>query len=402
VLTDVLPGLRLFRYPEKWLGPLAFAVSALAALGCAQIERRGLARLGVVLAAVAVAELFAAGSSFLKTRLVPEDALSPPKFPWPALEAAGLSTHDRLLRLPTNGPLARSARDGEEAHNDALVRARQVEWNVQTLLGNNASRAGLQRVSGLSSFSFQAAEELWEAAAKAGAIARLADVLAARWVLTTPLDAEDFRKRPELAGLLPRSGPKVEWQTPLGELVLFERATALERAYVAEEAVAVVERREAMARLLAAEHDPHRRAVVELGTPDAGPGESFTFTSTSTSTFSSTESVSAPKPAPGIRFLDDEPCRVVVEIAGPVPAGAWLVLNDSFHPGWRAWVDGEEASVARANVFARGVALRPSSRRVEFRYEPPSLRVGAAVSTLAWTGILAGACVAWRRRRVSR
>ncbi|MFQ5540291.1 MAG: YfhO family protein, partial [Candidatus Binatia bacterium] len=59
-----------------------------------------------------------------------------------------------------------------------------------------------------------------------------------------------------------------------------------------------------------------------------------------------------------------------------------LVLADSFYPGWKVFVDGEEREVLRANYFFRGVFLSPGDHRVVFRYEPASLYYGAVISLL--------------------
>jgi hypothetical protein len=64
-----------------------------------------------------------------------------------------------------------------------------------------------------------------------------------------------------------------------------------------------------------------------------------------------------------------------------------LVLADSFYPGWKVFVDGEEREIMRANFFFRAVQLTPGDHEVDFAYEPASLRYGLAV-TLLTMGIL--------------
>ena len=60
-----------------------------------------------------------------------------------------------------------------------------------------------------------------------------------------------------------------------------------------------------------------------------------------------------------------------------------LVLADSFYPGWRVYVDGEESKIFKANFFFRGVALSPGDHTVVFRYEPASFYYGAIVSLVS-------------------
>jgi hypothetical protein len=89
-----------------------------------------------------------------------------------------------------------------------------------------------------------------------------------------------------------------------------------------------------------------------------------------------------------------------VNIQASLNSPGVLVLADSFDPGWRAFVNGTEAEILRANLFFRAVLLKPGNHLVEFRYQPRSFSVGMTVS-LATVAILigAGAVTALRRRR---
>src|SRR5205814_7944695 len=60
----------------------------------------------------------------------------------------------------------------------------------------------------------------------------------------------------------------------------------------------------------------------------------------------------------------------------------YLVLADTYYPGWVARVDGVEQPILRADYLFRAVAVRPGQQVVEFRYEPTSFRIGAATSGL--------------------
>ncbi len=62
-----------------------------------------------------------------------------------------------------------------------------------------------------------------------------------------------------------------------------------------------------------------------------------------------------------------------------------LVVNEAWYPGWRAWVDGTETPVVRANGFARAVSLAPGDHTVTMKFVP---RGGA---TLRW--LMAGSWV---------
>ena len=80
---------------------------------------------------------------------------------------------------------------------------------------------------------------------------------------------------------------------------------------------------------------------------------------------------------------------------------AVLVVNDSYYPGWRAWVDGKAAPIYRVNYGFRGVAVPAGECQVEMRYEPASFRVGVFVSLLALAVLLGWACASCLASAVS-
>ena len=77
----------------------------------------------------------------------------------------------------------------------------------------------------------------------------------------------------------------------------------------------------------------------------------------------------------------------------------YLVLLDSYYPGWHAYVDGKEARILAANYAFRAVEVRAGKHRVEFLYRPRSFYAGLSVTGLA---IALGTAVVFRRRDVVR
>jgi uncharacterized membrane protein YfhO len=72
----------------------------------------------------------------------------------------------------------------------------------------------------------------------------------------------------------------------------------------------------------------------------------------------------------------------LVTIATSADSEAVLVLADSYYPGWKAFVDGREEVIRRANLFFRAVRLPAGNHTVEFRYEPRSFVIGLAISAI--------------------
>jgi uncharacterized membrane protein YfhO len=67
----------------------------------------------------------------------------------------------------------------------------------------------------------------------------------------------------------------------------------------------------------------------------------------------------------------------------------YLVLSDTFYPGWRAFVDGRRAEIVPADHAFRAVYVPVGQHVVEFRYQPGSLQFGAILSALAWLAFAA-------------
>jgi hypothetical protein len=81
---------------------------------------------------------------------------------------------------------------------------------------------------------------------------------------------------------------------------------------------------------------------------------------------------------------------------------AWLVLSDTYYPGWTASVDGQPASVLRGDVLFRVVPVPGGEHDVELQFQPASVKLGAAISLGALLFIIVGLVVAGRAARPRR
>ncbi|MGV7220424.1 MAG: YfhO family protein [Nitrospinales bacterium] len=71
----------------------------------------------------------------------------------------------------------------------------------------------------------------------------------------------------------------------------------------------------------------------------------------------------------------------------------FLVLLDSYFPGWTVKVDGKEEKILRANHFFRAVKLGPGQHTLEFDYFPDSFRVGLLISFISFLILILSAIV---------
>jgi hypothetical protein len=95
-----------------------------------------------------------------------------------------------------------------------------------------------------------------------------------------------------------------------------------------------------------------------------------------------------------------------IEVRATASADAWLVLSDTFYPGWTATLDGQPIPVLRGDVLFRVVRIPAGAHNVVFTFAPASIQAGLAVSLAALLVVLASGVLLMRRpppdRRVQR
>jgi uncharacterized membrane protein YfhO len=61
----------------------------------------------------------------------------------------------------------------------------------------------------------------------------------------------------------------------------------------------------------------------------------------------------------------------------------YVVLLDRFDPNWQAAVDGQPATILRANHLMRAVRAPEGTHQIRFTYEPRGLKSGLVISLAA-------------------
>jgi uncharacterized membrane protein YfhO len=75
-----------------------------------------------------------------------------------------------------------------------------------------------------------------------------------------------------------------------------------------------------------------------------------------------------------------------------------LVLSDTYYPGWKAFVNGKETKIYKADYTFRAIPLNAGVHRVAFVYDPISFKLGAGVTILGILGCVGMGWIARRRR----
>ncbi len=97
-----------------------------------------------------------------------------------------------------------------------------------------------------------------------------------------------------------------------------------------------------------------------------------------------------------VKMVEYKPERVAMDVRAS--ADGYVLLTDSWYPGWVAFVDGVEMPIERGDYIFRAVRVGAGTHLVEFEYRPLSLYGGAALSLIAL--LILGGVYVWSRRVV--
>lgn len=108
-------------------------------------------------------------------------------------------------------------------------------------------------------------------------------------------------------------------------------------------------------------------------------------------------------PAEKISAAINTPDQIKVDVHSDRPA--MLLFNDSYHPDWKAYVDGSEIRIYHANYNFMAVPIPAGKHVVEFRFEPKFFYLGlrfTALSTVIFLLIVIALYIKERRHVRSR
>jgi hypothetical protein len=176
-----------------------------------------------------------------------------------------------------------------------------------------------------------------------------------------------------LAAEFPMDDKNLTLLRVMGRTHIYENERALPRAFVVGRVKVISDEEEILSELTF--FDPEKLALLE---------EKPAWTLDAPSLFQEAE----------VTFYS--PNKIVVQASLSSPG--LLVLSELWYPGWRAYDNGQEVKIHRANYLMRSVHLEAGRHTVEFAYEPLSLKVGRWVSAGAVLGLIVYVVSAIRRR----
>ena len=99
-----------------------------------------------------------------------------------------------------------------------------------------------------------------------------------------------------------------------------------------------------------------------------------------------------------VNTISYAPSRIVLETNSNQKA--FMVVSNSYHPGWKAYVDGEEVKVLRANYIMFAIPIQPGTHKVELIFRSKVMMASIFITWLGWgiTASLIGLFVFGKRK----
>lgn len=411
LLYKTIPFFRAFRFPEKFMFIFAYAIAFLAAFGFDYVLEKGLkARKDIIIIVVSLVILFLIASIIQiawPESLVSHIPLTPKSILFVCMSVLCIflffkkainertfcvliiivSTFDLVLaHLPFNPVVPKEFYTDEPELVHSIGRVQHAErifvqkYSYPDFRGRELSPFARQHIW---------RDHLWP---NTGTLYNISYVNGVggtetqyQWLITELLEKLSPHKRIRFLEmtntryLLAVESQEIEREMRTGRLKrihtnLYQLPHALPRAYMVPEAKIAADKTKAIEEILKDDFDPRHYVVLEKGAQvsvmDGAGGKVLDMS-----------------------YKGPNTIRVTAR-----SLGGYLVLLDSFYPGWRVIVDGQERELLRANGLFKSVFLEPGTHQIVFTYHPASFAWGARISLVSLCLVMIGLW-AWRPKR---
>jgi hypothetical protein len=397
IVYELVPGMKLFRFPTRFLIVVELGLALLGAYGltqlCAQLdENPKVPRWVPRSVAVAVCALLALDLWFHQPRQNPMVSGRQ----WLAAPASSEMVRADSLQPRTFTPrrFELHMRAFDLAHGWANV---EPYFELRDALEPNTGGAYWNTPSAdcYAGIAPSWYVDVWGDPNRPGLLVRQLTALDA--------DQQVLRVRPELANVLrtygvshllsrfPQEGAPLTLVGHAGNAYVY-RVDGAARVRVVSAARYVKTDQEVVAGLLDRGFDPEREILLEDAPDSERPAVDERRGSQSST-------------APNQAVVTSEDSQEIV-IQAEASADGYLLLADTFYPGWTARVDGVPTAIYRANLSVRGIQLPKGRHEVRFRYDAPGFARGLQITLLALSTLMIwlGAAAVGRARhgRASR
>jgi hypothetical protein len=362
----LIPGLKMFRFPTRFLIVVELGLAILAAVGLTRL-REDLQRRWPASALARIAPL--AICAFTAVDLFVHQPRQNPIVP--AREWLAAPRAVDVVHADTPNPRTFTPRH-RDFHRDAFLRARgwtdvSPYFALREALPPNLGGAFWNTPSAdcYAGISARWTTDVWGDHNREASLAAM--------LTSVDFPNRTLRVHPAFANVLRTYGvthllsPFPQTGAALSLLrvdpdVFVYRVEGSARARFVPDGRGIATEKDAVARLIDPAFDPSREVLLHDAPPPAA-------------------AVNGAITGGSATIVGEDARGIVVRV--DAPRDGYLVLADTYYPGWSAAIDGQEAPVLRANIASRAVPVRQGRHDIRMTYEPPGLSVGRTITLVA-------------------
>jgi len=191
---------------------------------------------------------------------------------------------------------------------------------------------------------------------------RLLDLISVKYILDKN-DTEIHDWNPELFKF-PNDQVELIWQQ--GKFKIYQRATALNRAYLVGKYTVISDSQSILNAIYDPQFDLSSTAILETDLSDHQKLQPPTNSQVSIDSYQENQ----------------------VKISASADTNTLLVLTDAYYPGWKVYVDGKQTPIYRANYAFRAIYLPSGDHQVLIIYSPDSFKIGLMITAASLLGIV--------------
>jgi hypothetical protein len=164
------------------------------------------------------------------------------------------------------------------------------------------------------------------------------------------------------------------------EVKIYRNNTVMPRAFIVHRAEKIFQQEKILARLRDTHFDFRKTIIIEKNLPEktllcnGSPISDNSF----------------------VKIINHQPNRVYLEAT--MENDGFLVLSDTYYPGWKAYVDDLQSEIYPTNYMLRSLYLTKGRHQIRFVYTPLPFKIGLGISLSTLLGIVAFLCYKKKRR----
>jgi len=371
-----VPGANYFRFPNRFLLFSALSLSILAGFGMNYIlnkikDKRLGAKLALLLLTLTILDLFTFGR-WQNPTVSPKDWFAKPQ------TAKFLSQDKTLFRMCSFGTneswrMVYSKSAGWKnkdlslyiKHREVLEENFNMIYHIPSFFGYPPKSFGLQRFSDIYYYLLYQTLKLYGRPNEPlpftnpdPAFSKILGIMNVKYILSLWAIND-----PNLEVVM-----KTDFKGEIPDVAVYKNKQFLPRVYVVPKAKQITEG-EIIKELGREGFNPYEYVLLEEKIPQGILAEGSDMVEGSVA-----------------KILEYSHKKVVIQ--ADLTAPGFLILGDTYYPGWKVFVDGKEDKIYRANYIQRAVFLKQGKHKIRFIYDPLSFKIGVLISIITLLSIV--------------